>query len=294
MNDKPPRRALGRGLDALFQPKPTARPVETPVAAAPARGLMECPIERLVPMPGQPRKHFDRERLEELAATIAQYGILEPILVRRLEGAERYEIIMGERRWRAAQLAGKKDVPVIVKEVDSTETFELAVIENLQREDLNALETASAYQRLIDENGYTQEQVAERVGKSRVAVTNSLRLLKLPEAVRTMIASGELSEGHGRALLGAADDATMLVLARKAVATRLSVRALEALVRARSKPSSKPGAAGKSSNVRDLEQRLTRRLGARVVVEHRGTSGTIVVSYASLDELDRILGTIGA
>jgi ParB family chromosome partitioning protein len=300
MTDKPPRRALGRGLDALLPPRPTARPPEPTAtdAALPTpgpRAFFECPIERIVPMRGQPRRHFDRERLEELATTIAQYGILEPLVVRRADGgADRFELIMGERRWRAAQLAGKKEVPVVVKEVDTEETFELALIENLQREDLNALETAEAYSRLIDENGYTQEQLSARVGKSRVAITNSLRLLKLPEAVREMVASGELSEGHGRALLGAADEATMLALARKAVAAKLSVRKLEALVRARAKPSPAPGEGHKSSNIRDLEHRITRRLGARSAVEHKGPGGQIVVAYNTLDDLDRLLELLGA
>lgn len=303
MNDKTPRRALGRGLDALLPPKPSAKtePVAQPFAAEPAAGsaaprrYFECPIERVVPQRGQPRRHFDRDRLEELAATIAQYGILEPLLVRRLGSDDRFEIIMGERRWRAAQLAGRKDVPVIVKEVTTAESFELALIENLQREDLNALETASAYARLIEENGYTQEALSERVGKSRVAITNSLRLLKLPDSVRALVETGELSEGHGRALLGAPDEATMLALARKAVVGKLSVRKLEALVRARAKdPAGVKAVPEKSSNVRDLEQRLTRRLGARTTVSHQGPGGTITVTYNTLDDLDRLLTLFGA
>ncbi|MBM4357482.1 MAG: ParB/RepB/Spo0J family partition protein [Deltaproteobacteria bacterium] len=300
MTDKPPRRALGRGLDALLPPRPAPRPTTTAepdanLPSAPSRLYFECPIERIVPMRGQPRRHFDRERLAELATTIAQYGILEPLVVRRAEGnADRFELVAGERRWRAAQLAGKKEVPVVVKDLDSDETFELALIENLQREDLNAIETASAYARLIDENGYTQEQLSARIGKSRVAITNSLRILKLPESVREMVASGELSEGHGRALLGASDDATMFALARKAVAGKLSVRKLEALVRARSKPAAPAGEGQKSSNVRDLEQRITRRLGARAAVEHKGPGGQIVIAYNTLDDLDRLIELLGA
>jgi ParB family chromosome partitioning protein len=298
MKEKEPRRALGRGLDALLPPKAAPRLAAESASdtspGASSRRYFECPIERIVPMRGQPRRFFDKERLEELAATIVQYGVLEPLLVRKVEGADRYELIMGERRWRAAQLAGKKEVPVLVKEVDSAETFELALIENLQREDLNALETAEAYERLIEENGYTQEQLSARVGKSRVAITNSLRLLKLPASIRAMVASGELSEGHGRALLGAPDEATMATLARKTAASKLSVRKLEALVRARAKPVSPEAAQTKSSNVRDLELRITRRLGARATVSHKGPGGTITVSYNTLDELDRILTTIGA
>lgn len=298
MKDKEPRRALGRGLDALLPPRPAPR-VDSEgtlgMLSAPAsRVFFECPIERIVPMRGQPRRYFDKVRLDELAATIALHGVLEPLLVRRTAVADRFELIMGERRWRAAQLAGKKEVPVLVKDVDSAESFELALIENLQRADLNALETASAYERLIEENGYTQAQLATRVGKSRVAITNGLRLLKLPTVVRTMVASGELSEGHARALLGALDEATMLSLARATLAKKLSVRQLESLVRAASKPAGAPDEPKKSTNVRDLEQRITRRLGARTVVEHQDPGGRVVVAYRSLDELDRIIAVLGA
>ena len=301
-----PKRALGRGLDALLPTPPSSG-----ISSGPgARTAFTCPIERVVPRRDQPRQYFDAAKLDELAATIAEHGIIQPLVVRRLDG-DRYEIIAGERRWRAAQRAGKKEVPVVVKDVSSEAAFVLALIENLHRDDLNPIEVAEGYARLCGEGKTTQERVAEQVGKSRVAVTNALRLLKLPESVRAMVASGELSEGHGRALLGAEDAASMLELGRQASRMRINVRRLEALVRARKASSgggsgsgaSGSGASGsggptarpgKSASVRDLEQRLTRRLGTRVSVEHDGAGGKFVVSYASLDELDRILLVLGA
>jgi ParB family chromosome partitioning protein len=288
------RRALGRGLDALL---PRSQPPQG------GGSVMSCPIERVVPRRDQPRQHIVEEALEELAATIRAHGVIQPLVVRRLPGStspadERYEIIAGERRWRASQRAGLKDVPVVVKDVSSHEAFEMALVENLQRQDLNPLEVAEAYQRLLEDHGHTQEELAERVGKSRVAVTNSLRLLKLPEQVRGMLADGTLSEGHGRALLGAPDEDTMLTLARRAARSRLSVRKVEQLIRsARSTPGEAPAPApngDKSAGVRDLEARLGRRLGARTAIEHAGPGGRLVVSYSDLDELDRILEIIGA
>ena len=283
------RRALGRGIEALLPTRPAAR---SPSQRADA--VFSCPIERLEPRQDQPRQGFDGDRLDELAATIKAVGIIQPIVARRV-AEDRYEIIAGERRWRAAQRAGLKDVPVVVKDVSTELTFELALIENLQREDLNPIEVAIAYERLIDDHSHTQEQLAERVGKSRSAVTNALRLLKLPTRVRTMVSDGTLSEGHGRALLGAPDEATLLRLANKTARGRLSVRKVEQLIRSAKRPA-RPSVepAQKSASVRDLEQRLTRRLGARVVVEHKGPGGKLSVSYADLDELDRILKVIDA
>jgi ParB family chromosome partitioning protein len=290
MADKPQRRALGRGLDALLPPK----------AAAPAsdgaygpRAVFECGVERIVPRRDQPRKKFDDDKLAELAATIAEHGIIQPLVVRRL-GDQKFEIIAGERRWRAAQRAGKKEVPVVVKDVSPATAFELALVENLQREDLNPLEVAEGYARLCHDSGLTQEQIAERVGKSRVAVTNSMRLLKLPEPVRAMLSTGELSEGHARTLLGASDEATMVKLARKAVAGRLTVRALEQLIKGRKPSDGTTAEPQKTSNVRDLEHRITRRLGARTSIDHHGPGGKITVSYGTLDDLDRLIAVLGA
>ncbi len=299
------RRALGRGLDALLPPKasPAAKPASGDAGHAPAgygrNAVFNCPIERISPRRDQPRQHFDGDALDELAATIATHGIIQPLVVRRLGEAgrdETFEIIAGERRWRAAQRAGLKEVPVVVKDVSPNDAFELALIENLARQDLNPIEVAEAYQRLLDDLGHTQEALADRMGRSRVAITNALRLLKLPEPVRALLSDGSLSEGHGRALLGAPDDQTMVDLARKAVRGKLSVRKVEQLVKGQ-KPDADPTPAKppekKSAAVRDLEDRLTRRFGARAVVEHKGKGGKLVVSYADLDELDRIIERLG-
>ena len=217
--------------------------------------------------------------------------MLEPILVReRAKGG--YEIIAGERRWRAAQRAGLKDVPIFVRELGTKEAFEAALVENLQREDLNPIETARAFARLAEEHGHTQESIAQRVGKDRTTITNSMRLLKLPDAVLDRLEEGALSEGHGHALLASPDVATMKRLARDAVAKQWSVRETERQVRAAGKPPQPTAAASKSANVKDLENRLSRHLGARVSVEDKKGKGKLVVTYSSYDELDRILATI--
>jgi ParB family chromosome partitioning protein len=250
-------------------------------------------IEDVHPNREQPRSRFDDAALDELAASIEQLGVLEPILVRkRAQGG--YEIIAGERRWRAAQRAGLKEVPVFVRELSSEAAFEAALVENLQREDLNPIETARAFDRLIDEHGLTQETVAQRVGKDRSTIANALRLLKLPDAVLSLLEDGRLSEGHGRALLGAPTAAATKKLAQQAVRKGWSVRETERRVRAAAregdaKKPAKADAAGKSANVKDLEARLTRSLGARVAVEDKSGKGKLVVSYSSYDELDRIL-----
>ena len=276
-------RRLGRGLDGLLPPAPSATP----------RASSTALIEQLHPNRDQPRRHFGDEALQELADSIAAHGVLEPILVRKRE-AGGYEIIAGERRWRAAQRAGVQELPIYVRELSDAVAFEAALVENIQREDLNPLETARAFQRLIDDFGHSQQQVADRVGKSRVAVTNSLRLLKLPDEVLDLIDSAQLSEGHGRALLTAPDAGTMKKLARQAVAKRLSVRDLEKLARAAAS-GEKPGApekAGKekSANVRDLERRLSHALGSIVSVEDgAGGKGEVRITYGSYAELDRLI-----
>jgi ParB family chromosome partitioning protein len=266
-----------------------------------AGAVFECPIERISPRSDQPRRRMDKERLAELAASIREHGIIEPIVVRRSgPGADRFEIIAGERRWLACQRAGLKAVPVVVKDVTPDAAFELALVENLQREDLNPLEVAEAYERLLRPDGVTQQDVATRVGKSRVAVANALRLLKLPERIRALVHDDRLSEGHARALLGAPDEATMLAIAEKAMRGKLSVRQVERLARAAKRrrdgaPPPSPGAgSGKTPAIRDLELRLARRLGARTEVRHAGQAGTLTIHYGSLDELDRILELIQA
>jgi len=292
-------RGLGRGLDALLPLKPPSEaPVSatTPIADGSAAGaklsLFVCPIERIVPCRSQPRQHFDAAALDELTASIQSHGVLEPLVVRRLPGEDRFEIVAGERRWRAAQRAGLHDVPVHVRDVNAQSAFELALVENVQREDLNPIEFAEALGKLIAEYSYTQESLASLLNRDRSTLANALRLLKLPDKVRELVISGQLSEGHARALLGAPDEVSMTQLAEKAVARKLNVRQTEALVRALKATSSdeKPaGADAKSPGVRDLEGRLARRYGTRCEVRDKNGKGEIVIRYSDLDELDRIL-----
>jgi ParB family chromosome partitioning protein len=194
------RRALGRGLDALL---PAAR--EQAPSQYGDKSVFSCALEKLTPQKGQPRQYFAKDKIDELAASIKEHGLLEPIVVRRVPGQDKLEIIAGERRWRASQKAGLREVLVVVKDVSPKAAFELALIENVQREDLNPVELAEALDRLVKEHHYTQDTLAERLGKDRTTVANSLRLLKLPASVRSRVITGELSEGHARALLGAPD-----------------------------------------------------------------------------------------
>jgi ParB family chromosome partitioning protein len=284
------RPALGRGMAALLS-NAASPPTATP-AAPPGRALLQLPIEAVERNPHQPRKRFDEARLEELAASIREHGVVEPILVRREGG--KYRIVAGERRWRAAQRAGLREVPAILREATDREAFELALVENIQRADLNAIEEAEAFEVLATEHGLTQEQIAVRVGKERSTVANALRLLRLPAEVRDAVRDGQLDMGHARALLPVEGADAIRKLAHRAVRERLSVRALEALVRALGKP-----AAGKkpaeSASTRDLVQRLQRRLGVRCrVVPRSAVSGRLEIDYASLEELDGILSRIGA
>jgi ParB family chromosome partitioning protein len=239
----------------------------------------------------QPRVRMDAEALAELAASVREHGVLEPILVRKRSSGG-FEIIAGERRWRAAQQAGLKDVPIFVHDLDDEKAFEAALVENLQREDLNPMETARAFQRLVDDYGYTQETIATKVGKERSTVANALRLLKLPEDVSDLIETGQLSEGHGRALLSAPSVATMKNLARSAVSKGWSVREVERQSRraARGDGAPKKNASSKSVNVRDLEQRLSRALGSTTTIQESGKErGQIRINYSSFDELDRLI-----
>lgn len=289
------KRALGRGLDALL---PTVSTVKSSSGASYGdRSVFSCPIEALHPQKGQPRQHMNEERLDELAASLKEHGLIEPLVVRRSPTLpDRFEIVAGERRWRAAQRAGIKELLVVVKDVSPNAAFELALIENLQREDLDPIEVAEAIERLIREHGYTHETVAQRLHKDRTTVTNALRLLKLPPRVRTMVVEGKLSEGHARALLGAAEGPIIEELADKAVRGRLSVRKVEAMVRAQrgeGEAAPKPPVESKTANVRDLEQRLTRHLGHRVEVRDRSGKGEVAILYTSLDELDEVLAALG-
>ena len=284
---EPKSRRLGRGLDGLL---PAAAPAKS--GSGGAQGFVAA-IEDVHPNRAQPRTRFDEAALAELAASIAELGVLEPILVRKRQKGG-FEIVAGERRWRAAQRAGLKEVPVFVRELSTEDAFEAALVENLQREDLNPLETARAFARLVEDHGHSQETVAKRVGKDRSTVANALRLLKLPAPVLAMLEDGRLSEGHGRALLGAPDAASIKLLAQEAVKKGWSVRETERQVRAAARGASatKAEPKSKSVNVKDLESRLSKALGARVAVDDKKGKGKLVVSYSSYDELDRILAQL--
>jgi ParB family chromosome partitioning protein len=287
------RPALGRGMAALLSNAPA--PSGGTVAAIPGRALLMLPVEAIERNPKQPRKRFEEEKLEELAASIRTHGVVEPILVRKEGG--RYRILAGERRWRAAQRAGLKEVPAVVREASEREAFELALVENLQRADLNAIEEAEAYEVLMEDHGLTQEKLAERVGKERSTVANALRLLRLPEDVRDLVRGGALDMGHARALLALEDLDAIRKTAQRAVREKLSVRATEALVRLlgmKGKKKAPPAGEGTPA-LRALTTRLQRRLGAKVrVVPKSAVAGRLEVEYTSLDELDGILAKIGA
>lgn len=295
---KKPMRGLGRGLDALLPvrtpPSPSAQAGDRSSVVTYGEGnVFSCALEHIVPQRGQPRQHFDAQKLDELAQSIKEHGLLEPIVVRR-RGESQFEIIAGERRWRAAQRAGLREVLVVVRDVSAKDAFELALIENVQRADLDPIEFSEALDRLVREHGYTQESLATRVGKDRSTIANALRLLKLPKIVREQVVNGELSEGHARALLGAPSDTVLLELSDKVVKGRLSVRQTESLVRtAKAKKAGGDGKPkAKSAGTRDLETRLERKLGARVEVRDKDGKGEIAVKYGSWDDLDRILEVI--
>jgi ParB family chromosome partitioning protein len=288
------RPALGRGMAALLPNAPAPGAGALPLV--PGRALLALPIEAVERSPGQPRKRFEEASLEELAASIRAHGVVEPILVRR-EGA-RYRIVAGERRWRAAQRAGLKEIPAVVREATDRQAFEIALVENLQREDLNAIEEAEAYEVLVGDHGLTQEEVAGRVGKERSTIANALRLLRLPSEVRDAVRSGRLDMGHARTLLGLSDADAIRRMAQRAMREGLSVRATEALVRAASRKEGKRPTSAPSSDtpaLRALAARLQRRLGARCrVIPKSAASGRVEVEYTSLEELDGILARIGA
>lgn len=286
MSDDVSKRRLGRGLAALIgemdQPAVTGA---APKAINPDRMI---PIEFVARNPKNPRRYFDESDLQDLANSVRQHGIVQPVVV-RTTSSDRYEIIAGERRWRAAQLAGFVEIPVIVRDVDDRTALEIAIVENVQRSDLNALEEALGYEQLIAEHGYTQNDLGEIIGKSRSHVANSLRLLKLPEPVRDMLAIGTLSAGHARALVSTSDPAS---LARTIVHKGMSVRDAERLaqnnIKAQSEPAAAPVDNGKDSDTVALERTLTDSLGLDVKINHKGVGGQIRISYRSLEQLEDI------
>ena len=284
MTSKKP--ALGRGLSALI-PQASV-PVQGDLP--PSTGIVRVAVERILRDPTQPRKTFDEAKLRELAESIRTQGVIQPILVRR-DGAD-YRLIAGERRWRAAQLAGLHEVPTVVRDVTAAEAFELALVENLQRTDLNPLEEAEGYRRLIQEFGLTQDQVGERVGRDRTSVANALRLLQLPQPVKDLLATGALGMGHARALLGMAG-AELVRTAERIAREQLSVRETERIVRtaraSSSAPSRKPAG---STAARAVVEDLQRRLGTKVRLEDRGGKGTLEIDFFSYEDLERILALL--
>lgn len=297
MADKRP--ALGRGLSALIggalnAPKPVD-PVPAPVAvpadraAAPRPGAIEIDLDRLVPNPRQPRAHIDETRLEELAQSIRRNGVIQPILVR--PAGDHFEIVAGERRWRAAQRAGLLKVPVVMREIPDDRLLEVALVENIQREDLNPIEEALAYRRLTEELQLSQETVATAVGKDRATVSNYMRLLRLPVEVRNDLASGALMMGHARAILALPDEAAQRRLAREVVARGLSVRETESLVKHSDAPPRAPKRTN-DANTRAAEDQLKLTLGTRVRIVRKGSSGRIEIDFGNEEELQRIFEAI--
>ena len=271
------RPALGRGLSALIPDAPARVPSDTP---------LEVDTDLLQPNPQQPRAHVDETRLDELAQSIRANGVIQPIVVRR--AGDRYEIVAGERRWRAAARAGILRVPVVVRDVPDDKRLEVALIENIQREDLNPIEEAGAYRRLADDLHLTQEQIALSVGKDRASVANYLRLLRLPEEVRAEIASGRLSMGHARALVAIGDAQAQRRAAREVIARGLSVRETESLVKKLAAPPAAKPKPAPDVHTRAAEERLRFALGTRVRIVRKSKGGRIEVDFTNEDELQRI------
>lgn len=278
------RKALGKGLSALIPGVPELEEANG--------GFFLCPIEKIEPNPFQPRQDFSPSELEEMADSVREKGILTPLLVSKVEGG--YRLIAGERRWRAAQKAGLTRVPVVIREVNGVEALELALIENIHRKDLNAIEEASAYQRLLEETGGTHEGLSKRLGKDRATVTNLLRLLKLPSLLQKDVIDGTLSAGHARVLAGIRSQEEQMALRDLIRRKGLSVRQLEALVQ-RTKRSSRPRRKEIESDsyFQSLEEELKRTLGTKVAIRQQGQRGQIVIHYHSHEELDRLLDLLG-
>ncbi len=281
---------LGRGLAALI-----GEVGEEGAPSGDARRPRRAPIESLTRNPRNPRRNFTESEIEELAASIRERGIIQPIVVRSVPGRDGYEIVAGERRWRAAQRAGLHEVPITVVEATDKQALEFAIIENVQRTDLNPIEEATGYLALIDEHGYSQDEVARIVGKSRPHIANSLRLLKLPEPVKELVRGGKLSAGHARLLVGHPD---ALRLAHMAIDEGFSVRQLEEWLRAAHEQAAdttlqhtgkKSVAAERDANTRALERRLADALGLKVTIDHRGERGTVHIKYTDLDQLDEVV-----
>ena len=286
------RPALGKGIESLLGPRPTAA-AEVESTGKP----LEIALDRIERNPGQTRTSFDEAKLAELAQSIAATGVVQPVVVRELPDG-RYQLIMGERRWRASQMAGKAAIPAIVRQVSDEQALEMTIVENLQRADLNPMEQARAFERLSREFHLTQEQVAARTGKDRASIGNFIRLLKLPDSIQALVESGGLSFGHARALLGLESAEQMTAAAGKVTALAMSVRQTESYVQGLIDPESKPKAKktvveAVDPNVREAQDRLQRRLGLRVRVEDKKGKGRVIIEYAGVEDFDAILAALG-
>ena len=290
MDKRGERRGLGRGLSALMADVGLAGTEDAP-AHRPDRML---PVAALIPNPHQPRRTFAEDALNDLAASIRQKGVIQPLIVRQIPGGQ-YEIVAGERRWRAAQRAELHEVPVLVRELSDSEVLEIAIIENIQRAELNAVDEALAYRQLMDRFGHTQERIAEALSRSRSHIANTLRLLVLPSEVQAMIANGKLSAGHARALITSPD---AKALAEKVVGAGLTVRQTEDLVRKSGMPkqSRSRQRVEKDSDTRAIEADLSASLRMKVEIEHRGPDdgGRVILTYRDLDQLDRLVQALAA
>jgi len=284
------RPALGKGIESLLGPRPTVA-AEVESTGKP----LEIALDRIERNPSQTRTSFDEAKLAELAQSIAATGVVQPVVVRELPDG-RYQLIMGERRWRASQMAGKATIPAIVRQVSDEQALEMTIVENLQRADLNPMEQARAFERLSREFHLTQEQMATRTGKDRASIGNFIRLLKLPESIQGLVESGGLSFGHARALLGL--ESTEQMTAAAAKVTAMSVRQTESYVQGLIDPESKPKAKkavaeAVDPNVREAQDRLQRRLGLRVRVEDKKGKGRVIIEYAGVEDFDAILAALG-
>jgi ParB family transcriptional regulator, chromosome partitioning protein len=275
------KRRLGRGLAALIGDDTSEDAVVQDI-----RSLRHVPVELLHPNPNNPRKHFAEEELESLAKSLKDKGLLQPLVVRP-RGDGSFEIVAGERRWRASQRAGIHDVPVLIRELDDKETLEIALIENIQRSDLNALEEARAYRQLLEQYGYTQQQLADAIGKSRSHIANTMRLMSLPESIQHQIEDGSLTAGHARSLVATEQPEE---LAEKIIKLKLTVREAEDMVRGQPAKTSKPFKIEKDADTRALEKNLKEALGLGVAVNHKGQKGgTVQIQYKTLEQLDEIV-----
>lgn len=289
MSERKERRGLGRGLSALMADVATDQSAAGDEARSP-RADLQVPVEKLVPNPDQPRRHFAPDALEELANSVRAKGVIQPLIVRRLDDQpDHYQIVAGERRWRAAQMAQLHQVPVLVREFTDSEVLEIAIIENIQRADLNPVDEAQGYQQLMDRFGHTQQKLADALGKSRSHIANLLRLLQLPQEVQAYLREGQLSAGHARALITADDPAA---LARQVLAQGLSVRQAESLAR-KGPPTVRRRQdrnGSKDADTRVLEQDLSAALGMSVVIEHSEVTGEgqVIIRYKSLEKLDQL------